>query len=160
MDGALAVAPGRSASPDCPQGPGSIPTPSAGRHRPSDELERTGSSEASYWTDSLDGAWHRCQAGLEDRFCPRGPGSIPTPSAITRWKATWRGATPVLNTGQISRRGIGFESYAFRAAARFVGNRGAMEGEVTRVVTPASNTGEGPRGSGFESPVFRDRIGM
>ncbi len=29
LDGALAVAPGRSASPDCPQGPGSIPTPSA-----------------------------------------------------------------------------------------------------------------------------------
>lgn len=29
LDGELALAPGRSASPRCPQGPGSIPTPSA-----------------------------------------------------------------------------------------------------------------------------------
>lgn len=70
-------------------------------------------------------------------------------------KVTWRGATPVLNTGQISRRGIGFESYTFRDRDR--GElRDRLEGEVTRVVAPASNTGEGPRGSGFESPVFRE----
>jgi len=113
-------------------------------------------------TRALDGAVARSHTGLEDRTAREGRVRfLHHPRSMQR-------STSAMSAmeGDVARRHACFEHRTGPARDRVrvlhlprslaVIRDVTMEGEVTRVVAPASNTGEGPRGSGFESPVFRE----
>lgn len=115
-------------------------------------------------TRALDGAVARSHTGLEDRDSPRGPGF--DSYTIRRFMQRSTSAMSAME-GDAAKRHACFEHRTGPARDRVrvlhlprslaVIRDVTMEGEVTRVVAPASNTGEGPRGSGFESPASRSR---